>query len=189
MNPPSQSLGRAPTAGPFRYDARTIALHWATATLVAILWCIGQSIDFFPKGMPRVSARSVHILLGCGLGMLVAYRIYWRAQGGTRPPASEKARFHAAARIGHISLYLGLCLVVALGLFNAWARGDSLFGVLKIPAFSPDDKDLRELVENAHAYAANALILIAAGHAVAALVHRFVLKDGVMARMGRTARN
>jgi cytochrome b561 len=46
------------------YDRTTIALHWATALLVVLLWGVAQVIDFFPRGTPRVTVRSVHMLLG-----------------------------------------------------------------------------------------------------------------------------
>lgn len=36
-----------------RYDTRTIALHWTTAVLVLVLWIIGQTDDFIPKGAPH----------------------------------------------------------------------------------------------------------------------------------------
>ena len=40
------------------YDTRTIALHWVTVAFVCMLWIIGQCIDFFPKGVPRMGARA-----------------------------------------------------------------------------------------------------------------------------------
>ena len=33
-----------------RYDATTIALHWLTAGLVVLLWIIGQTADWAPRG-------------------------------------------------------------------------------------------------------------------------------------------
>jgi cytochrome b561 len=46
------------------YDRRTILLHWVTAGLVGLLWSIAQVIDLFPKGPPKIAARSVHVALG-----------------------------------------------------------------------------------------------------------------------------
>src|SRR6185437_8828913 len=43
---------------PARYDRLSILLHWITAVLVVILWTLGQTIDFFPKGAARIDARS-----------------------------------------------------------------------------------------------------------------------------------
>ena len=41
------------------YDRRTIVYHWASAALVLGLWIAGQCIDFFPKGTPRITVRSL----------------------------------------------------------------------------------------------------------------------------------
>ena len=37
-----------------RHAPTTIVLHWLTAALVALLWTIGQTIDFAPSGPLRV---------------------------------------------------------------------------------------------------------------------------------------
>jgi len=53
-------------------------LHWLTAALVISLWALGQTIDWFPKGNPRVFARSMHISLGIALALVLVARIHWR---------------------------------------------------------------------------------------------------------------
>ena len=68
------------------YDRRTIILHWVTAALVVLLWGIAQVIDLFPKGSPRIAARSVHITLGLLLGVVLVMRILWRTRRGRRLP-------------------------------------------------------------------------------------------------------
>jgi cytochrome b561 len=55
-----------------RYDGPTIWFHWAVACLVLVQWLLAQVIDWFPLGMPRIEARSVHISLGLFLGVLTA---------------------------------------------------------------------------------------------------------------------
>lgn len=52
---------------PTRYDRTSILPHWVTATLVVLLWLIAHWIDDFPRGTARITARSVHILLGVTL--------------------------------------------------------------------------------------------------------------------------
>src|ERR1700738_4527088 len=103
------------------YQPRTIRLHWATAVLVTALWGIAQIIDLFPKGAPKISVRSVHIILGVLLGVVLVMRIVWRSRSGRRlPPANEGVAGHIA-RIVHWVLYAGLASVVLLGILNAWA--------------------------------------------------------------------
>ena len=165
------------------YDRRTILLHWVTAALVGLLWGIGQVIDLFPKGAPKIAVRSVHIVLGLVLGLILLMRIVWRNRSGRRLPPANHGLMGYFARIVHIGLYVGVALVVLLGITNAWARGDSLFGLLRIPKLYPDIPHLKPTVENLHATFANALMILAAGHALVALVHHFILRDGVLRRM------
>ena len=75
-----------------RYDRRTIILHWTTAVLVVALWGSAQVIDWFPRGWPRVDARSVHITMGVTLVAVLIWRVAHRL--GDR-------RKHAAASLVH----------------------------------------------------------------------------------------
>ncbi|CAN5414424.1 cytochrome b [soil metagenome] len=172
-----------PLPADLHYDRRTIALHWLTAVLVIALWSLGQAIDWFPKGDPRVLARSTHITLGVVLAFVLMARIGWRLGGGLRLPAAGAGWLDRLASATHLLLYVLLIGTVTLGLANAWIRGDNLFGLLKIPAFDPGNKDLRETVEDWHGLAANALLALAFFHACAGLFHHLVRKDGVLRRM------
>jgi cytochrome b561 len=165
------------------YDPRTVRLHWATAVLVTVLWGIAQIIDLFPKGAPKISVRSVHITLGVLLGVVLVMRIVWRSRSGRRlPPANDGVAGHIV-RIVHWVLYAGLASVVLLGILNAWARGDSIFGLFHIPKLYPANPELKPTVENLHKTFANALLILAAAHALVAIVHHFILRDGVLRRM------
>jgi len=169
----------------FRYDPRTIGLHWAVAALVAALWCLGQSIDWFPRGLPRIGARSVHIVLGVALIALVAARLRWRWSGGRRLPAQLRVGAQRLGGAGHVLLYVLLLASLLLGLTNVWVRGDTIFQLFSIPEFDPGNKELREQVGDLHALAVNALLILAGVHAALAVFHHRVLKDGVLRRMLR----
>ncbi len=170
---------RMTAASQLRYDRTTIALHWAVAVLVALIWGIAQIIDLFPRGPLRVDARSVHIVLGVALAGVMVIRVFWRAGSGRVLPPAAKGLAHLAARVVHFALYGLVIAEVLLGMANAWFRGDSIFGLFSLPGYPP----LRGIVGDLHAIGAN-LILAAAGvHAAAALLHHFVLRDGVLLRM------
>jgi cytochrome b561 len=167
----------------FQYDRRSIVLHWLSAALVIALWAIGQTIDWFPKGTPRSFARSVHIVLGLTLALVLLARLWWRLGGGAKSPLAGTAWLDRAATLTHRLLYLLLAVTVMLGIANAWVRGDTLFNALTIPAFDPGNKDLRDTVEDWHGLAANVLLIVALFHATAGLLHHFVFKDDVLRRM------
>jgi cytochrome b561 len=177
-----RNADRAASA-PFAYDPRTIALHWATAVLVLLLWCAGQTIDFFPKGAPRVGVRSLHILGGVLLLALVLYRIWWRATQGRRLPEAERTGQQKVASMLHGVIYLLLLATAVLGVTNAWVRGDTLFGILTLPQFDPGNKGLEEQVADLHELAANSVFVVAILHAAMGVVHHVVMHDNVLRRM------
>lgn len=168
---------------PVHYDLRSIRLHWFTALLVILLWCLGETIDWFPRGTARVTVRSLHISLGALLGAVIAYRIWWRSTGGLRLPPAEAGMLQSLVTAVHVLLYVGVVAAVAFGIANVWVRGDSIFGLFTVPKFDPANKPLRETVEELHEVAANAVIVLAAVHAGAALVHHYLWKDQVLRRM------
>lgn len=168
---------------PDAYDRRTIALHWASAVLVGALWMAGQTIDWFPKGTPRVTARSLHITLGVVLALVLLRRLSWRRSGGTvLPPADAGAGGKLAVGVHHL-LYVLMGATVLVGLAAVWVRGDNLFNLFTVPAFDPNNKALRHDVVEWHELAANSLLVLAGAHAAAAVWHHRVLKDGVLRRM------
>ncbi|HEU4844346.1 MAG TPA: cytochrome b/b6 domain-containing protein [Burkholderiaceae bacterium] len=172
-----------PPATSQRYDTTTIRLHWLTAALVIALWCLGQTIDWFPRGTARVLARSAHISLGALLGVVLLVRIWWRTTAGERLPAVGSRALQVFAKAMHLALYGCILAAAVLGVANVWVRGDNLFNLYKVAAFDPGNKALRATVEDYHAYAANLLLALAGLHAAAGLVHQYIFKDGVLGRM------
>ncbi len=169
-----------------RYDRRTIALHWISAALIVLMWGGAHAIDWFPRGPLRVDARSVHIVTGCALVAITAWRLVWRNAGGVAF-VNSAAPLDRLAKAGHWVLYALVVAVLLLGLFNTWVRGDDLFGLGHIPQFGSYDAASRHQLANQvvgwHRLAANAILIVAGGHALMALYHRLVLRDGVFARM------
>ncbi len=98
-----------------QYDARTIALHWATAALIAAQWGIAHVIDLFPPGSLRVATRSTHIVLGVTLAAGLVARLAWRATEGRRLRAADRGPLHAVAKATHWGLYALLAAVLTLG--------------------------------------------------------------------------
>ena len=166
-----------------RYDPTTIAFHWATALLVAAQWLGAQVIDWFPSGPLRVDARSVHILLGVLLAVVLAGRILWRLTRGRRLPLADGGALNLLAKGTHWGLYALLVGMLAAGVFLTWTRGDSLFNRIRIPAYDPGNRALADQVQEIHALIGWLIVALAGLHAGAALVHRYLWRDGVLGRM------
>lgn len=167
-----------------QYDSRTIAFHWISAILVIGLWTLGQCIDFFPRGTPRVMARSLHITFGVLLALLLLARLVWRFGGRGVKLEQATSGYLGSIAVGvHYLLYALMAAVVVIGMWCVWVRGDTLFNLFTVPAFDPANKQLREDAVDLHELAANILLFLAAFHAAAALWHHFVRKDNVLRRM------
>jgi cytochrome b561 len=166
-----------------RYDPTSLRLHWITAALVLALWCAGETIDWFPRGGPRIAVRSLHILFGVLLGMILCWRIWWRASRGSRFPAAGNELMLRISGAVHVALYFLLIATVILGVANASVRSDTIFGWFAVPSFAPDNRDLRRQIEDLHSLSANTLVIVAAIHALAGMWHHYVMKDGVLRRM------
>jgi cytochrome b561 len=166
-----------------RYDATTMFFHWATALLVVTQWLGAQIIDWFPRGPLRVDARSVHITFGLLLAALVAARVIWRLTRGRRLPLADAGALNVVAKGTHWGLYALLAAMLLAGMFLTWTRGDSIFNLFSIPAYDPADKALPHQVQEVHATIGWLILGLAGLHATAALVHRYLWHDGVLARM------
>ncbi|WP_395667265.1 cytochrome b [Methylocella sp.] len=163
------------------YDPTTIALHWLTAGMILVLWCLGRVADLFPRGLWRTNLWSIHVAIGFALVTVLAWRVVWRFFGRRRLPFPYPGLAHVLAASSHAALYALLVVVVGLGVANAFVRGFSLFDVFALPQFG--DYEMRKPVTHWHGLFANLLMLVAFAHAGAALFHHYVLKDNVLQRM------
>ena len=166
-----------------RHDSTTIALHWVTAFLVAALWIIGQTVNFPPTGVLRTDYRSLHIVLGVILGVVLLVRLGWRLTRSDVLPPTDQGLLLLIARLTHWSLYALLILAVGLGIATAWTRGDTVFYLFTIPAYDPGNRSLMRLIHGWHSLAANAVLIVAGVHAAAALFHHFIMRDVTLRRM------
>jgi len=110
-------------------------------------------------------------------------RIKWKFTAAQKlPQATPGAAGKLAIGVHHL-LYLILGLILILGIAAVWIRGDNIFNLFRVPAFPTTDKELRETVTDIHGLLANALLVLAAGHALMAIWHQVILKDGVLKRV------
>src|SRR5579871_6182242 len=133
-----------------RHDRATIALHWTTAVLVVVLWAIGQTINWAPKGALRVDYRSLHIVLGVALGVVLVARLAWRLTLKEMLAPIDHGLMLLVARVTHWALYALLIAAVVLGIGTAWIAGESIFNLFSIPAYEPGNRSLERLIRGWH---------------------------------------
>ncbi|WP_137109180.1 cytochrome b [Rhodobacter sp. SY28-1] len=147
------------------YSGLQIALHWIIAVLILVAWLSGEGAE---EAMEAVEDGGVagfvpHVAFGLAILTLVIVRIVVRlSRGAPAAPGAPGSVSVMAADWGHRLIYL-LMVAVPLG-------GASVFFL---------GLDVGEV----HGLAANLLMLVVLGHALMALYHQYVLKDGLLRRM------
>jgi cytochrome b561 len=173
-----------------RYDRVTIGLHWVTAALVLVLFGTAWLWNNTPREWGLHRLEDVHVSLGIALAVALAARLLWRAFAGRRLAAVGNAVTGTLSKLVHGLLYVLLAAQVGLGFSLRWLQGEefSFFGLFSVPQLFASNRTLSHQVELIHNYVGWGIVIVAGGHAVAALVHRYVLKDGVLGRMLPLAR-
>lgn len=177
--PPSEPV-------PSAYDNATVAFHWLTALLVVVLFVMAQVWEAMPSGTPmRKSLQHLHVSLGLLLTALLVLRVAWRATRGRRLPPASRGPMQLAAKGVHYALYLLLAAQIVLGFLFRWAQGEpfTFFGWFAVPPLVSLTRDQRHFFGDIHNLLAWVIIVLAAVHALAALFHHYVLRDGVLRRM------
>jgi len=165
------------------YDRTTIWFHWLTALLVIAQWVGAETSDVWPKGPLRVDAISMHITFGVLLGLVVLARFAWRLTGGRRLPDADKGALALLAKAVHRGFYLLILTVVGLGLSLVLLRSMNYFNLFMLPTVTEAARATYHSLHRNHELLAHAVMIAFLLHAGAALVHQYVLRDGVLKRM------
>ena len=172
------------------YDAVAVALHWATALLVVIQFVLAITWDYFSRDT-RETLQSVHVSVGVLLAAVIIARIAWRIVPGHHRPAIVTGWVKWASKSVHYLLYVLLVAQASLGFAWRWAQGHavSFFGLFAFPGpYGQLARATRHTLAEFHEYIGWAIVIIAFGHALAALYHHYALKDRVLGRMFPPAR-
>lgn len=163
-----------------RYSRTLIALHWLMAILILAAWVTSEG----GRGM-RENPPLLHFWFGLSVLLLIVPRLLSRVLGGT--PAREvpqRPLLDLAARLGQGVLY---ALMVALPLTGWYAAGRlgvpvTLFG-LPLPALAASVEGSPGWIAELHETGGTVLIWLAGIHALLAVWHQVVLRDGTLNRM------
>lgn len=151
-----------------RYATIQIALHWGIFLLFALNYIVSDDMGRALRtklegGEPDQFAALTHPPVGLAILALTLIRIAVRLRLGAPALPPGKPLLNKLAHLGHGALYL-LLLAVPLSGMAAWGAGIREAG------------DVHELL-------VTLTVLVIVGHALAALYHQLVLKDGLMDRI------
>jgi len=174
-----------------RYAPVSIALHWLMAVLIFCTFPLGLYMTDLPVSPQKLQYYSWHKWAGVTIFLLALLRILWRI--GHKPPAPvPMPRWQAqAADVVHYLLYALMVIIPLSGWLMSSAKGFQTvwFGVLPLPDLVNKDKALGDALQEAHKTLNYGLLLLFAGHVIAALKHQFIDKDHLMSRMNPFAKN
>ena len=168
-----------------RFDIVTIGLHWATVTLI-----IGMFVSaWLLLASDREHAAmllTVHRSLGVVTWAVAIVRLAWRFSCAYLPPFPQNMSKvqRRLAKASEYGLYALLLFQPLTGLAQSVARGRhfTLFA-WQVPKAMAADKPLTALFHQIHALSAWVLLGLIGLHILAALFHRFVLRDEVLQSM------
>ena len=171
------------------YDGVAIALHWATALLVLFQFATAFTWDWFSRDT-RESMQGLHVSSGILLTLVIVARVSWRLIPGHQVSSLGIGWVKLASKSVHYLLY-GLLLAQAiLGFIVGWSAGHPihLFGLAIPGPIGALPRPVRHDIREVHQWVGYSIVIIACGHALAALYHHYALHDRVLGRMFPPAR-
>ena len=167
-----------------RYGPAAMAFHWAIFVLVVIVGILGLLHDDWPK-QTQAFWINVHALIGLLLWCLLVARLAWRVRHSPPPlPTGASPLTRRLSSPVHWALYALLFVIPIIGIVTFVYHGRVFdFGLFQFDPGVKKDRSIFHPTEDIHGYLAYALFALAGLHALAALWHRFILHDRVLARM------
>ena len=167
------------------YNRVSKVLHWFSALTIFSLFALGHwMVDLSYHSEWYKVAPYVHKSIGLLLAFFTVVRIVWKLM--TPAPKVEGAIWEVVlAKLLHISLYLLLFAIFASGYMLSTADGRSidLFNWFSLPGLGSLVENHEDIAGAAQNFFAALLIILAIGHALAALKHHFISKDNTLKKM------
>jgi cytochrome b561 len=167
-----------------KYSRPAIVLHWLIFLLVALaLFAIEVR---GPKGSDsRAFWTGIHMWAGVSVLCLTAVRLIWRLVNGVPAAEAGGGVLAACARALHLLFYVVLIAQPLLGILmiNFGGHPVTLMGSGISFSLTAQNDAARPVVHDVHVFLGNALYYLIGLHALAALWHQYVLKDGTLRKM------
>jgi cytochrome b561 len=169
------------------YSAFSRWVHWLTLVLFIGLFGIAWFGDALPREMQQ-AATQLHKSFGITVLFLTLARLAWRFIAGVPAlPGDLPPWQRLAARTSHFVLYVLLLAQPLVGWLwsSAGTRPINFYFLFQLPWLIGPNPELRRTLGQLHGIIGWTLFVVIALHAVAALYHHFVRRDGVLVSMAR----
>lgn len=172
-----------------RYPASLQALHWTTAILVILAFILGPGgSEQHIYSVAMDFGRRIHETIGLTVFLLTAVRLAVRLanpRSRAAVPSPYGDWLSVVARAGHVGLYLMLFSVPATAIMGAWLGAHPITLLTGTDVASPfaTSRDIGKTLSELHTWLGDAIIWLAGIHAIAALLHHFLLRDNTLVEM------
>jgi len=167
-----------------QYSKRMVVVHWLTLLLLVAAWFLGEELaEATDESKATIAAYFVHALAGSVILLLTVTRLLFRSKDGVPPPMGETVMDKIAKGTHHL-LYSLLFVLPVTGLLTI-VNSDAIKGLSAGDAsLLPKEDGFENVVmHEVHEVLVNVLIAVVILHALAAIKHQFLDKDGLMERM------
>jgi cytochrome b561 len=162
------------------------AFHWSTVVLVATAYLVSPgSSEQRVYSIASDFTRHIHETTGILIFAIVLARILWRTIDAAPEAAPMEPWMKYSAKLAHFSLYALLIALPLTAIVGAWLEGHplTLLGGGNFGPMLPQDHVLGQAVSYVHTILGSVIVWAAGLHALAALLHHFVLRDNVLTSM------
>lgn len=161
-------------------------LHWTMFLILSGLVALGFYMHGLPNTPGKFELYGLHKSIGIVILLLVFLRLVWRAKNKVPELPADGGKMEKAGAHGvHILLYLIMFALPLSGWIGSSYSGFevSVFGLFTMPELVGSDRQMSDILHEAHEILVFALIGVVALHVAAALFHHFVRKDDILKRM------
>ena len=169
-----------------RYGGVAQAFHWITAAVVLAAFIYGPGgSEQRVYSAARDFDRQLHETLGACVFILVALRLAWRAVDSRPEPPALPRWMGFASKAVQALLYVLLVALPVTAIAGAWLEGHplTLLAGVQVAPLVAKSHDLGASIARLHTWLGDAILWLAGLHALAALHHHFVMRDGVLVSM------
>ncbi|MCF8178703.1 MAG: cytochrome b [Sulfuritalea sp.] len=168
------------------YGSMSKLFHWGITLLIVATIAFVELHELFPKGSSTRSGLMIlHIQIGLMLFGLTALRLAWRsANPGPAIVPEPKPWEGMLAKLMHVALYGAIVALPILGFAMLQSAGKpvALLG-MPLPILLAENKDLADVLKEAHEVIGNLLMVLVGFHVAAAIWHHLIKQDNTLLRM------
>lgn len=168
------------------YTRTAVGLHWTMAGLILAALFMGWTMTEMDVSPQRLKVYNWHKWVGVTVLLLAVLRVVWRLTHRVPPlETGMPAWQRAGAHLSHGLLYLLLLVMPLTGWIYSNYSGYPVvyLGKLPLPDLVERNRELAASWLDVHVTLSVILAAAVGVHALAALYHHFISRDGTLRRM------